>query len=376
MNAGFSWFINRIRGKEIIPAIQITATGQNEIATVWIDKLEIVKLDPAIFGNATNNDIITPTPKPVVPTGTPFVPSTPTSFPGQGKQITVILNLPSDAKPLEMVLIQPGTFMMGSPESEKDRGSDEGPQHQVTITKPFYMGKYEVTQAQWQSVMGSNPSDFKGSNHPVEKVSLDDCQRFIEKLNQKSQGTFRLPTEAEWEYSCRAGTTARFYWGDDLNNTQISEFAWYGDNNSLYGTKEVGLKKPNAFGALLICLVMFWSGVMIGYGTYTSNAQNDPTSQNLGSSRLYRGGGWNGDPKDCRSAARGHNTPNGFYKFTLGFRLVRLYEGVNPTPSPTPTITPSNTPKPTPTTVPTVLNVTALKTITVYLPGLPENARN
>ncbi|MBC7324568.1 MAG: formylglycine-generating enzyme family protein, partial [Moorella sp. (in: Bacteria)] len=130
-----------------------------------------------------------------------------------------------------MVLIPAGTFMMGSPNNEQDRSSNEGPQHQVTLTKPFYLGKYEVTQAQWKAVMGSNPSYFRGNNLPVEQVSWNDCQTFIQRLNQLGQGTFRLPTEAEWEYACRAGTTTRFYWGDDPNYSQIGQYAWY-DRNS------------------------------------------------------------------------------------------------------------------------------------------------
>ena len=108
--------------------------------------------------------------------------------------------------------------MMGSPESEKDRFENEGPQHQVTISKPFYMGKYEITQAQWQAVMGNNPAkDYGvGNNYPTYNASWEDCQNFIQNLNALGQGTFRLPSEAEWEYACRAGSTTRFYWGDDL----------------------------------------------------------------------------------------------------------------------------------------------------------------
>ena len=126
-----------------------------------------------------------------------------------GETITInIPGLPAGAKPLEMVLIPAGTFLMGSPSSEKDRQSDEGPQHQVTISKDFYIGKYEVTQAQWKAVMGTNPSYFKGDNLPVERVSWDDCQAFIQKLNSMGLGvgTFRLPTEAEREHACRAGS--------------------------------------------------------------------------------------------------------------------------------------------------------------------------
>ncbi len=116
--------------------------------------------------------------------------------------------------------IPPGDFMMGSPDSEKDRSDDEGPQHRVTITEGFWLGKTEVTQAQWQAVMGSNPSHFEGGNDlPVEQVSWEDCQKFIDAVNRKNQEKLRLPTEAEWEYACRAGTTTRFYWGEDTSES-------------------------------------------------------------------------------------------------------------------------------------------------------------
>ena len=160
-----------------------------------------------------------------------------------------IVNLPglvAGATPLEMILIPAGTFTMGSPSNEKDRTIDEV-QHQVTLTKDFYIGKYEVTQAQWQAVMGSNPSSFSGDNNPVELVSWNNCQEFITKLNQMGQGTFGLPTEAEWEYSYRAGTTTAFYWGEDTGYSQIGQYAWYSSNSSSK-THEVGQKLPNAWG--------------------------------------------------------------------------------------------------------------------------------
>ena len=125
---------------------------------------------------------------------------------------------------LELVLIPAGEFLMGSPDSDNDAGNDEKPQHRVRITKPFYLGKYLVTQEQWQAVMGNNPSNSKGPRNPVEQTSWDDCQKFMEKLNEKvGGGTFSLPTEAQWEYACRAGSTTRYFFGDDesqLGNTR------------------------------------------------------------------------------------------------------------------------------------------------------------
>ena len=118
---------------------------------------------------------------------------------------------------LEMVLIPAGEFMMGSPDSDKDAHDDEKPQHRVRITKPFYLGKYLVTQEQWEAVMGNNPSHFKGPKNPVEQVSWDDCQEFLDRLNEvgRSGGKFQLPSEAQWEYACRAGSTTRYCFGDD-----------------------------------------------------------------------------------------------------------------------------------------------------------------
>jgi len=235
--------------------------------------------------------------------------------------ITVNLpTLPNNAKPLEMVLIPVGTFLMGSPNTEKDQYDGEGPQHKVTISKDFYMGKYEVTQAQWEAVMGNNPSYYKGQpNNPVEQVSWNDCREFIKKLNALGQGTFRLPTEAEWEYACRAGTMTRFYWGGDSAYTQIGEYAWYSDNSG-GRTHEVGLKKPNAWG-LYDMSGNVWEWCQDWYGDYSSNAQNDPTGAGTGSTRVGRGGGWGAAPSYVRSAYRLNggldDTDN-----SVGFRIV------------------------------------------------------
>ena len=149
---------------------------------------------------------------------------------------------------LEMVLIPAGEFLMGSPDSDKDAFPFEKPQHRVRITKPFYLGKYQVTQEQWEAVMGSNPSNFKGLKNPVETVSWEDCQKFLDKLNAKvgsKHGKFVLPTEAQWEYASRAGSTTRYYFGDD--EKQLGEYAWYLPNSGSK-THPVGEKKPNAWG--------------------------------------------------------------------------------------------------------------------------------
>ena len=135
--------------------------------------------------------------------------------------------------------------MMGSPSSEPKREKDEK-QHRVTLTKGFYMGATEVTQSQWKAIMGNNPSYFKGDNRPVEKVSWDDCQEFIRELNLQEGGNkYRLPTEAEWEYTCRAGTTTRFCFGD--SESRLGDYAWYSSNSSSK-THPVSRKKPNVWG--------------------------------------------------------------------------------------------------------------------------------
>ncbi len=267
-----------------------------------------------------------PTPKPTptaLPKATPTSTKTPT--PTQvstlPREITINLpNLSASAKPLEMVLIPAGTFMMGSPEDEIGRYTDEGPQHQVTLTKSFYLGKYEVTQAQWQAVMGSNLSYFTGNNRPVEQVSWNDCQAFIQNLNKLGQGIFRLPTEAEWEYACRAGTTTRFYWGDDPDYSQIGQYAWYWDNSNSQ-THEVGTKLPNAWG-LYDMSGNVWEWCQDWYGTYPFSPQVDPAGVNSGSDRVLRGGSCFVYGRYCWSAYRGDRWP-GNVDNNLGFRLSR-----------------------------------------------------
>ncbi len=160
------------------------------------------------------------------------------------KEIRVDLG---DGVAMELILIPAGEFLMGSPESEWGRDSSEGPQHSVKITKPFYLGRYEVTQQEWEAVMGSNPSRWKGPRRPVESVSWQDCREFIEKLNETSGESleFRFPFEAEWEYACRAGTTTAWSFGD--NPYDLEHHAWF-VGNSEGQTHAVGKKKPNPWG--------------------------------------------------------------------------------------------------------------------------------
>ena len=205
---------------------------------------------------------------------------------------------------------------MGSPKEEKERGANET-QHKVTLSKGFYMGVYTVTQEQYQAVMGKNPSFFKGEkNLPVETVSWDDCQEFIKKLRDKDKKLYRLPTEAEWEYSCRAGTTTAFYFGDDKG--VLGQYAWFSDNSD-EKTHPVGQKKPNQWGLYdMHGNVHQWCQDV--YGEYPQKDVVDPTGAEKSEFRVLRGGSYGDHPMYCRSACRGRWEP-GQSGGTVGCRL-------------------------------------------------------
>ena len=225
---------------------------------------------------------------------------------------TEVIDLGKDVK-LEMVLIPAGKFKMGSPESEKARRNDEK-QYEVTLTKPFYMGKYEVTQEQWESVMGNNPSSrTKGAKLPVTDVSWEDCQEFIKKLNASTKGGYRLPTEAEFEYACRAGTTTAYSFGDSLTKTDA--------NIDGASVKAVGGYKPNAFG-LYDMHGNVWEWCNDWKADYPAGAVTDPKGPATGESRVLRGGSFFVNGSDDRSSCRFDGTPTNRY-FFLGFRLAR-----------------------------------------------------
>ena len=181
------------------------------------------------------------------------------------------------------------------------------------------MGKYEVTQAQWKAVMGSNPSRFKGDNLPVENVSWDDVQAFIRKLNQLTGKRYRLPTEAEWEYAARGGNKSRGYKYAGGNN--IDEVAWY-DGNSGERTHPVGKKRPNELGLYdMSGNVWEWCSDWYDEDYYGNSPQNNPQGPASGSSRVFRGGSWLNYAILCRSASRYYSTPDSRYGL-IGFRLV------------------------------------------------------
>jgi formylglycine-generating enzyme required for sulfatase activity len=222
---------------------------------------------------------------------------------------------------VEMVLLPAGEFMMGSLDSDKSADKDEKPQHRVRITKPFYLGKYLVTQEQWEAVMDNNPSLIKGPKNPVENVSWDDCQRFLEKLNTKiamQLGKFVLPTEAQWEYACRAGSTTRYCFGDEVSS--LGKYAWYGANSG-NTTNPVGEKKPNEWGVYdMHGNVWEWCQDWYDGHYYANTPMDDPAGPATGSQHVFRGGCWGDDDTSCRSADRYAYGPGGRGCY-LGFRV-------------------------------------------------------
>ena len=229
---------------------------------------------------------------------------------------------------MEMIYVGPGSFTMGSPVSGVGRSGDEV-LHRVTLTKGYWLGKYEVTQKQWQSVMGGNPSSFKGGDRPVECVSWEDCQRFVQKVSAAARrqlgGEARLPTEAEWEFACRAGMKGEYALPELGNYTILHPDAWkaldvaaWYSGNSAGGTHPVGLKSPNPWGFHdMHGNVREWCNDW--YGTYSGDT-TDPQGPASGGNRVSRGGCWLNFARLCRSASRFGSNP-GYRDNHCGFRL-------------------------------------------------------
>ena len=218
---------------------------------------------------------------------------------------------------VELVKVEAGSFNMGATSEMENPYEDEKPIHRVTLTNNYYIGKYEVTQALWQAVMGSNPSCFKGDDLPVERVSWNDCQDFISKLNAMTGKRFRLPTEAEWEYAARGGKKSRGYQYSGSNT--LGDVAWYGDNSGSK-THAVGTKQPNELGIYdMAANVEEWC--QDRYGSYSSSPQTNPTGAASGSNRVIRGGDWFFLAWDCRTSCRGFRAPGDRFNY-LGLRLV------------------------------------------------------
>jgi len=240
---------------------------------------------------------------------------------GQAKEVVNTIGM-------KLLLIPAGTFTMGSPASEKDRDDDET-QHQVTLTKPFHMGRTEVTQGQWKKVMGTEPWKGKsyvqeGDQNAASYISWDDATEFCGRLSQKEGKTYRLPTEAEWEYACRGGTKTAFSFGND--EAELSKYAWWGGIIGNGNAKDeqyahrVAQKLPNPYGLYdMHGNVLEWCSDW--YGDYPSSPLTDPRGPSSGSSRVLRGGSWYYGPNFVRCAVRPNETPH--YRGNLdGFRLV------------------------------------------------------
>lgn len=223
---------------------------------------------------------------------------------------------------MKLTYIPAGEFMMGSPAGEPDRYGDEQ-QHRVRLTQPFFMATTEVTQAQWRAVMGNNPSHFKGDNLPVENVSWDDAMAFCAALSKKEGKMYRLPTEAQWEYACRAGTTTAYSTGNGLEALKRAGWGSYdGEFGSAKSTKAVGSFRANAWGLYdMHGNVLEWCSDW--YGGYPNGNATDPTGMPNGDSRVLRGGSWFHNPDLCRAAYRLRITPDSRINL-IGFRVVSL----------------------------------------------------
>ncbi|MFO0929548.1 MAG: SUMF1/EgtB/PvdO family nonheme iron enzyme [Gemmataceae bacterium] len=227
----------------------------------------------------------------------------------------------ADDVALTFALVPAGSFLMGSPEDEKDRYQNESPRHRVTISQPFYLGVFPVTQRQWEALMDSNPSTFTEGTRPVESVAWPECQEFCQRLSERVGRTCRLPYEAEWEYACRGGTTSSFYTGEGLAAMKRAGWCSYrGSSGSARRTRPVGQYLPNPFGLYdLHGNVREWC--QDDLRRYTRRPQVDPHGPLSGTYRVVRGGSWYYGAEDSRAACR-YNRPIDYHLDYYGFRVL------------------------------------------------------
>lgn len=298
----------RIAALLLLSCTLLTMSAQTEISRHKPQKAQPQKTTPA-------------KPKPTTPAKpkptTPAKP-TPAPAPAPAEPTASYANgvLTVGSVTYKFVYVAPGTFTMGATSEQENPESDETA-HQVTLTNGYYIGQTEVTQALWKAVMGSNPSYFKGDNLPVEQVSWNDCQDFIDRLSDMTGQRFRLPTEAEWEYAARGGNQSR---GRQYSGAySLDNCAWYTDNSGSK-THSVATKQANELG-IYDMSGNVWEWCQDWYGSYSSNAVTNPTGPASGSCRVHRGGSWRSDARRCRVALRNGYTPGNRYN-NLGLRLV------------------------------------------------------
>jgi formylglycine-generating enzyme required for sulfatase activity len=275
------------------------------ITGVWIQPAMTAE-SPAPAAPAAVPAKVAPKVAPKAPTAaapTASAPAKAAPATASGKELTLDLG---GGATMKLALINPGKFMMGGKE-----------QHEVTLTKPFYMGTTLVTQAQYEAIMGNNPSKFNGPTNPVESISWDDADNFCKKLSAKTRQAVRLPTEAEWEYACRAGTKTAFSFGDE--DSGLDDYGWYAANSG-GTTHPVAQKKPNPWG-LYDMHGNVWEWCSDLHDDYTTKAVTDPQGAGSGPYRIVRGGGYLYNPVNCRSANRGYYAPVD-RDIRCGFRVV------------------------------------------------------
>ena len=323
---------------------EFVMSGENNVThlqdTAWVDPG--VEAHDVRDGNLTSDVVVSGTVD-VNTTGTYTLTYTVSDAAGNEASITRTVNVVEGqasthtadlnaSVSLEMIWVEPGTFTMGSPESEEGRNAERETQHEVTLTNGFYLGKYEVTQAQYEAVMTGNTDELSATpsywpnnpDRPVEKVSWDDIQEFLTRLNAQEAGNipegwaYVLPTEAQWEYACRAGTTTAYSWGNSITTSDANY------NSTIGQTTNIGSYSANAWGFFdMHGNVQEWTADR--YDIYGSGAVTDPKGPGTGTFRVYRGGSWSAAGTELRSAIRFDYYPNSRYRH-IGFRVGLMEE--------------------------------------------------